>query len=139
MMAQLQLQWLHATLNASKADWIIVAGHYPGLGFVVEGLGFIVEGLGFIVEGLGFIVEGLGFEIHCGRGELPYALHSEPQSVGTHSSACLRGCCCHAVLSGGEHGNTVELQESLLPLMEKYGVDAYLCGHDHTLQVNAQT
>ena len=31
MMARLQLQWLEATLNASTADWLIVAGHYPVL------------------------------------------------------------------------------------------------------------
>jgi len=29
MMAELQMRWLQATLNASTADWIIVAGHYP--------------------------------------------------------------------------------------------------------------
>eukprot|EP00753_Platysulcus_tardus_P022619 PLAT9822.1.p2 GENE.PLAT9822.1~~PLAT9822.1.p2 ORF type:complete len:331 (+),score=178.94 PLAT9822.1:44-994(+) len=38
------------------------------------------------------------------------------------------------VYSAGEHGNTFELQEQVKPLLEKYGVDAYLCGHDHTLQ-----
>jgi len=41
----------------------------------------------------------------------------------------------YPVFSGGEHGNTPELQEQVKPLLEKYKVNAYLCGHDHTLQV----
>lgn len=40
----------------------------------------------------------------------------------------------YPVFSGGEHGNTPELQDQVLPLLERYKVDAYLCGHDHTLQ-----
>jgi len=40
----------------------------------------------------------------------------------------------YPIYSGGEHGNTKELDENLMPLLEKYKVDAYLCGHDHTLQ-----
>jgi tartrate-resistant acid phosphatase type 5 len=67
MMAKLQMEWLQATLNASTAEWIIVAGHYP-------------------------------------------------------------------VYSGGEHGNTAELQHLVEPLLQHFRVDAYLCGHDHTLQ-----
>jgi len=38
------------------------------------------------------------------------------------------------VLSGGEHGSTQSLLAAVQPLLEKYGVDAYLSGHDHTLQ-----
>jgi len=62
-----QYQWIEKTLEASRADWLIVIGHYP-------------------------------------------------------------------VYSGGEHGNTPDLDENLLPLLTKYNVDMYLCGHDHTLQ-----
>mmetsp|Transcript_24212 Transcript_24212/g.46925 ORF Transcript_24212/g.46925 Transcript_24212/m.46925 type:complete len:454 (+) Transcript_24212:143-1504(+) len=40
----------------------------------------------------------------------------------------------YPVFSGGEHGNTPELQQQILPLLQKYNVDAYLAGHDHTLQ-----
>jgi acid phosphatase len=40
----------------------------------------------------------------------------------------------HPVLSGGRHGNTPILIEKLQPLFEKYGVDAYLNGHDHALE-----
>ena len=34
----------------------------------------------------------------------------------------------------GEHGDTQQLRELLLPLLDRFGVDLYLCGHDHTLQ-----
>ena len=40
----------------------------------------------------------------------------------------------HPVYSGGEHGNTDELIEKLRTLLEKYGVDMYLAGHDHDIQ-----
>ena len=40
----------------------------------------------------------------------------------------------YPVYSGGEHGSTVSLANELAPLLEKYKVDAYLCGHDHTQQ-----
>lgn len=40
----------------------------------------------------------------------------------------------YPVFSAGEHGDTPELIEELLPVMERYQVDAYLCGHDHTMQ-----
>ena len=40
----------------------------------------------------------------------------------------------HTVLSGGNHGNTKELVEYLKPLFEKYGVQMYICGHDHDIQ-----
>lgn len=50
-----------------------------------------------------------------------------------------RECVCtlvyghHPVFSGGEHGNAPELFERLVPLLERYPVDAYIAGHDHTL------
>ena len=41
----------------------------------------------------------------------------------------------HPVYScGTEHGNTRELISLLKPLLEKYKVQAYLCGHEHNLQ-----
>jgi len=40
----------------------------------------------------------------------------------------------YPIYSGGEHGNTAELDKNLLPMMKKANVDMYLCGHDHTLQ-----
>jgi 3',5'-cyclic AMP phosphodiesterase CpdA len=39
----------------------------------------------------------------------------------------------HPIYTGGEHGDSAELIERLLPLLETYGVDAYFCGHDHLL------
>lgn len=40
----------------------------------------------------------------------------------------------HPVYSGGEHGDTKELIVLLKPLLERFGVQAYLNGHDHHLE-----
>ena len=37
----------------------------------------------------------------------------------------------HPLFSVGSNADTVELQHNLMPLLEKYEVDAYFCGHDH--------
>ncbi len=40
----------------------------------------------------------------------------------------------HPVYSYGEHGDTPQLKQSLLPLLKKYGVNLYVAGHDHDKQ-----
>ena len=40
----------------------------------------------------------------------------------------------HPVYSGGEHGDTPELIEAILPLLHEHQVQAYFNGHDHDLQ-----
>jgi tartrate-resistant acid phosphatase type 5 len=40
----------------------------------------------------------------------------------------------HPIYSGGEHGDTPELVESILPLLREHGVQVYFNGHDHDLQ-----
>lgn len=40
----------------------------------------------------------------------------------------------HPIRSGGRHGGSAELKERLEPLLARYGVQAYICGHDHALQ-----
>ncbi len=40
----------------------------------------------------------------------------------------------HPVYSGGVHGDTPYIIKHVLPLLEKYGVQAYFNGHDHDLQ-----
>lgn len=40
----------------------------------------------------------------------------------------------HPVYSNGKHGDTRALIDNLGPLLQKYGVALYLCGHDHDLQ-----
>jgi len=40
----------------------------------------------------------------------------------------------HPIYSGGEHGDTPELIEHILPLLHDYKVQAYFNGHDHDLQ-----
>ncbi|WKN33945.1 tartrate-resistant acid phosphatase type 5 family protein [Porifericola rhodea] len=42
----------------------------------------------------------------------------------------------HPVFSSSPmHGDSEELVKHFLPLFEEYGVDAYLCGHEHDLQL----
>ena len=40
----------------------------------------------------------------------------------------------HPVYSGGLHGNTPDMVANIAPLLERYGVHAYVHGHDHDLQ-----
>ena len=40
----------------------------------------------------------------------------------------------HPIYSGGEHGDTPELIEHILPLLKEHNVQAYFNGHDHDLQ-----
>jgi acid phosphatase len=40
----------------------------------------------------------------------------------------------HPIYSGGEHGDTVELIEAVLPLLHEHGVQVFFNGHDHDLQ-----
>ncbi|MDB5451538.1 MAG: acid phosphatase [Caulobacteraceae bacterium] len=40
----------------------------------------------------------------------------------------------HPVFSGGVHGDTSDLVATLRPMLERHGVQAYICGHDHDLQ-----
>jgi len=41
----------------------------------------------------------------------------------------------HPVFSNGEHGDTPAMHRFIRPLLEKYRVDFYLCGHDHDRQI----
>ncbi|XP_039041042.1 purple acid phosphatase 8-like [Hibiscus syriacus] len=40
----------------------------------------------------------------------------------------------HPIMSAGHHGNTDELSDGLLPLLQAYEVDLYINGHDHCLE-----
>ncbi|HEY1121788.1 MAG TPA: metallophosphoesterase [Haloferula sp.] len=43
-------------------------------------------------------------------------------------------CGHHPIYSDANHGDTKELVEIIGPMLEKHGVHAYFCGHDHDLQ-----
>jgi len=45
----------------------------------------------------------------------------------------------HPIYSAATHGDTIPLQEDLLPLLVKHRVHAYFSGHDHTLQHHMHT
>lgn len=40
----------------------------------------------------------------------------------------------HPIYSGGKHGNSERLLDRVKPLLDRYGVQAYISGHDHDLQ-----
>lgn len=40
----------------------------------------------------------------------------------------------HPIRSGGHHGGSLLLAERIEPLLATHNVQAYICGHDHTLQ-----
>lgn len=40
----------------------------------------------------------------------------------------------HPALSGGKHGTAKEINKYFKPLFEKYGVQMYICGHEHDIQ-----
>ena len=40
----------------------------------------------------------------------------------------------HPIYSGGEHGDTAELVENVLPLLHEHNVQVWFNGHDHDLQ-----
>jgi hypothetical protein len=37
----------------------------------------------------------------------------------------------YPIVTAGEHGDIEEMMQYLQPLLEKYHVNAYFCGHDH--------
>lgn len=41
----------------------------------------------------------------------------------------------HPALSHGQHGGTEEILRQVVPLLERFGVDLYVTGHDHDLQL----
>eukprot|EP00388_Colpodella_angusta_P033205 GDKK01028917.1.p1 GENE.GDKK01028917.1~~GDKK01028917.1.p1 ORF type:complete len:636 (+),score=159.28 GDKK01028917.1:34-1908(+) len=45
----------------------------------------------------------------------------------------------HGIFSVGAHGGYEPLRDFLRPLFYEYGVDAYFCGHDHSLQIFADS
>ncbi|HTY59283.1 MAG TPA: metallophosphoesterase [Bacteroidota bacterium] len=57
-------------------------------------------------------------------------------SVLSHSQAKWKFAFFHhpAYSAGTKHGSTLEIQQALVPLFEKYHVDACFSGHDHDLQ-----
>jgi tartrate-resistant acid phosphatase type 5 len=45
----------------------------------------------------------------------------------------------HPIYSNGKQGDCDDMKDEVLPLLEKYNVDVYLCGHDHDLQILDQS
>jgi tartrate-resistant acid phosphatase type 5 len=64
------------------------------------------------------------------NNQLQY-IESELQKAAVDQPSWLIVAGHYPVFSAGEHGDTNELKTYLLPLLQKYNVDAYMCGHDH--------
>lgn len=64
------------------------------------------------------------------NNQLQY-IESELQKAAIDQPSWLIVAGHYPVFSAGEHGDTNELKTYLLPLLQKYNVDAYMCGHDH--------
>ncbi len=55
--------------------------------------------------------------------------------LGASTAAWNVVCGHHTVYSSGAHGSTGDVKALLEPLFRAYGVDLYLCGHDHDLEI----
>ncbi len=73
---------------------------------------------------------------HHVRGQNPARQVQWCDSVLSVSTARWKFAFFHhpAYSAGSKHGSTVEIQRALVPLFEKYHVDACFSGHDHDLQ-----
>ena len=57
------------------------------------------------------------------------------KTLSVSKAACKLVFGHHPIYSASPfHGDTLELQDGLLPLLHEYGVQAYICGHEHDLQ-----
>ena len=79
----------------------------------------------------------------AGVEEIPAVTRVDPHEqipwLAHHLESERPGCTVvvghHPVFSGSDfHGGARELDRTLRPLLERYGVDLYLCGHEHDLQ-----
>lgn len=59
---------------------------------------------------------------------------NETLAAGAHFADFIFVIGHHPVFSVGSHGTQPRLVSDLRPLLTKYGVDGYICGHDHSLQ-----
>jgi len=56
------------------------------------------------------------------------------QLDGPRKSRWIIAVAHHPLFSNGRHGDIGVMQRDFGPLFQKYGVDLYICGHDHDLQ-----
>lgn len=56
------------------------------------------------------------------------------ETLATSIADWLIVLCHYPIFSIGEHGDVEELYQDLLPILERYEIDAIISGHDHTLQ-----
>lgn len=67
--------------------------------------------------------------------EVAMSLKTLNASLSTSSATWKLVIGHHPIRSMGDHGDTLELIESLLPLLEEKHVDLYINGHDHALEL----
>jgi hypothetical protein len=74
-----------------------------------------------------FIALDTNADISCGSAQYAWLEHDLQSTQQAWKFVFFH----HPAYSSGEHGNTPEVHDNLVPLFEAYGVDAVFVGHDH--------
>jgi acid phosphatase len=78
-------------------------------------------------------------KVHTGEGVDPLDRNAQlawlDTALGSSAAAWKIVWGHHTIRSGGStHGDTPEMVARVLPILQKHGVQVYICGHDHDLQ-----
>ena len=71
---------------------------------------------------------------HVATQDVPKQLDWFKNALATSTAQWKIVLAHHPIYSGGEHGDSVDLIDNVLPLLQEYKVQAWINGHDHDLQ-----